>query len=353
MTSISQKTLFALTALSLVGSASAGGFTQTLYGLGRKVDDFFGGTYGRYGFDKLEAKDFPSFGTFAWTEGETRFSSAFGMAYRTHRHILSREKGEEGQRHGLLNSSQPISHWDDAKGNHALLVSTVKVDQRNTPGYTSQEESWGDLLSVIQARLEGSDRSALTLAIRSKDGTRIRPIFVYKAEVKLGSRDPGAQKYWYCRFYDPSIQIPMWRDGRAQSQVLGSPDRPNDERFQTLRFPTNGAQAPQVLRNWMAEIDHNENDGAAFGTDDDGDGWVDLELSQIWQVDFHGADQWAYSKSVEVDANFYDHVISGLTTAAENAGSKGFRKHVEDDSLEFGAFDQAEDNPGAPAPTAD
>lgn len=239
-----------------------------------------------YGFEGLGAEEFPAFGAFSWRPYNDSWSSAFGMTYRTQRHLQARRRGAvsgapRGDA-GPLDAARPLSAYDEATGGHRPLVQAVQADQRVHPARLSRDAAPADMVASVLARLEGKQRASLTLALRSRDGRRVRPLMLYRAELRGDT--------WECTFYDPHLQVAEVADGEPRSHVFGSPDQPGGGRFHQLRLPADGVGRPQVAHSWVATLDHHQQDGAAFAALADF-AWLDLDWGQLSLVD-HAADAW-------------------------------------------------------------
>jgi hypothetical protein len=356
----------AITALALATGASAWEYnetftnlTQTLYGIGRNVVSDPMNFIQRHGFEDLEPVDFPAFGSFSWDQGGNRVSSSFGMAYRTHRHFLAKEhveklrKGiEDEERYQVrskrpadeIDATTPLGRYDESTGMGTRLIGAIKVDQLSKPAYQSQAQNLTDLWAHVSARLEGQNFRSLVMALRSKDGTRIRPIFIYSAQ--------GTYEHWVCNFYDPQIQVASSNGKR--SDVSGMPEKPGRGRFHQLRFQTNGFGAIEVSGSWLDEVEK----GEAFA---DGDGeWRTIDWRNIYTVDFNGTDYYEYVDVIDTESTATPlppspyAVLHGLATGTENSGVGGHGGDLERDNFEFGADDLSSHNPGAPgAPETD
>lgn len=337
-----------LLGLAVAGSASADllpGFvhsgSQAVYGFLRDGVESVHGRYAKYGLQDLSSTDFPAFGNFRWKVGEAQLSAGFGMAYRTHRHLLAQKDGE-GKRTDGLDAKRKLSSYtlekDDhgGRGDAGLLIGAVKTDQIHRASYTSQASYFEDLWSVVRARLEGKDRSALTVALRSRDGSRIRPIFLYAAQ--------GDGEYFTCRFYDPQIQF-VSRAGKV-SQVAGSASKADDGRFHQLRFKVDSSGGIEIARSWIDEVENGSDFAEGSGA------WVPFDWHNFYTVDFNGHDYWEYSELGSINPlNGVRKILHSLENAAENAG--GHWTDIQQAGFEFGTFDAAAENPGAPAPEAD
>lgn len=243
---------------------------------------------GSHGFEDVGAEEFPAFGSFTWEASDGTRSAAFGMTYRVQRHLQARRKGAvsgapRGDA-GPLDADRPLGFYDDATGEHRPLVVTIQEDLRRVPATLQQAAAPADLLAQVLARLEGKQRASLTLALRSRDGARVRPLMLYRAELR--------GEYWECSFYDPQLATgDVGAEGAPTSHVFGAPEQPGAGRFHQLRFPASGLGRPQVAHSWVQTLDGYEQDGAAFAPVSDV-AWLDLDWSQVYTVD-HAVDAWA------------------------------------------------------------
>lgn len=323
----SKKITLALTALALSTGASARPLMETLYGIGRWDDGASEGVE-TLGYADLAASEFPAFGNFAWGQGDRQQSAAFGMAYRTQRHILARKRKEVGAKTKLastLSVSQPLGSLRSS-ADAGRLISVVKVDQAYVPAYLTQYSAWSDQASMLLGRLERAHDRELTVAIRSKDGARIRPIYVYTAE-KTGD-------FWVCKFWDSNVQSSA--DGVADA---------GRGRFHRLRFRADGQGDPQVSWSWVAAV-KDDQDFWQGEVEDAGDYWGNLTWDQVYSVNYGGGD-WDY----EADLLSVADRDRDLRLGVENAG--GLHTHIDNHRITFGTFDEAILNPGAPASETD
>lgn len=278
----------------------------------------------RHGFENLEAAEFPAIGTFTWEPYNRVRNAAFGMTYRTQRHLQARRKGyvtggPAGDA-GPLDAARPLASYDEADGSHRRFVVAVQEDVRRVPATLGQARSAADMVAAVLARLEGKQRASLTLALRSRDGARVRPLLLYAAE-KRG-------EYWECSFYDPHLQVAdVDAEGQPVSHVFGAPREPGAGRFHQLRFPASGVGRPQVAHSWVSTLDWHEQDGAAFAPASDV-AWLDLEWTQLFTVD-HRVDAWdpagvgaAFDVEVALGdrRNHKDFTFGGSDAVADQTG---------------------------------
>lgn len=331
MNSIQKISLSALTALALATTASARPWSDYLYGLGRVNRGPRAGIE-RLGYQDLSASYFPAIGNFSYEVDGTERSAAFGLAYRTQRHIQAQKRKEKGKLASNLDLAKRLSSYTwgyDQEGKRkdrgaGKLIGTVMVDQSVQPAYLNQYSVWHDQASMVLGRLERAQDRELTMALRSEGGGHIRPIYVYSAE-KQGD-------FWVCKFWDPNVS--SGRDG-VESADQG--------RFHRLRFQADGKGEPQVSWSWVCKVDNYE-DFVGDEVKDAGRSWAQMTWDQVYSVDY-GVSDWDYSEDkLSVGDRFRDLKI-GVT----NAG--GQRKFIEQGLVRFGTFDETTMNPGAPGTT--
>ena len=274
-----------------------------------------------HGFEGLDAEEFPAIGTFTWEPYNRTHSAAFGMALRTQRHLQARFRGAvSGAARGdagPLDAERPLGSYDEASGDHRRLVVAVQHDVERVPVSLHSTREPADLVAAVLARLEGKLRASLTLALRSRDGARVRPLLLTKAE-KRG-------QYWECTFYDPHLQI-VDQDaaGEPVSHVFGAPEQAGSGRFHQLRLPASGVGAPQVSHSWVATLDAHDQAGGAFAPVSDV-AWLDLDWSQLHTVE-HSVDAWAPGAGFDLDPGldsrkrFKEFTFGGSDALGEQTG---------------------------------
>jgi hypothetical protein len=212
------------------------------------------------GLGELGNEEFPSFGNFTWKEGaviKERRSAAFGMVYRTHRHILARRRAGHQRFSSWLSDALPLGKVQETE----FLQGMMAQDNLTSPMFTAQAKSPDDAREYLLARLEGADRRELSFAISSPSRSRLRPIFVYRAVRQSG--------YWVCDFYDPQIN----------AEKLGI--KANEKRRFQLRVPVEGG-TPEVSSQWVLQAGVRSKEW--FVSDTEGD-WAPLTWDQLFEAD--------------------------------------------------------------------
>jgi hypothetical protein len=337
----------AITALALAGSASAWG----PFGLSSPSGAGPKGTK-HIGLTNLEGGKFPAFGNFSWEKDGVRFSSALGMAYRTHQHVVGQANGVKGKIQSGLEADKDLGWYredatecKDERGcdydedkvwlnRHATLVSTVVSDVRDLKVGLDGHDSAEGLAELVHRRLTGKEHSGLSMALYSRSDSgqkRIHPVFVYEADqVKV-----DGQTYWECSFYDPTEQKVDYETrrgvGRQISRVYGQPSKAGateNSRFQKLRIPVNGSGKVQVSRNFG---------DVAFKVGD-GD-WAELEWDQVRTIDYHNSDGWLATLGDWAGSFFNGEFGRSISMSRTNITPGGAKSLVEDPSFQFGTFD--------------
>lgn len=155
-----------------------------------------------FGFDRW--REFPDFRNFTFQIGPYAKNGAFGMVYRTHRHLRARRfLGGASAHSGALRAERALSENDF----HAVR-GTMMNDARRHSVRVSRFEDGFDFVRNVLRRLRGQERSLrtafndenlrdLVFSLESFDGTRRRYLFVYNAT------QDAATGEWICEAYDP------------------------------------------------------------------------------------------------------------------------------------------------------
>lgn len=163
------------------------------------------------GFPDIDPDALPPFRNFAWAgPGGWRLTGSRGMALWTQRVLEARARDalDPAPIVPLSEAAAPASvgpSWNRPANPGIRLVASElrRIILRGTlegvldfHWYRDME----DLQDALLRRLEAGGGRALTVALRSLHGTRVRHLLVYRGE-------QGGDGAWRCRFYDPHLPV--------------------------------------------------------------------------------------------------------------------------------------------------
>lgn len=223
----------------------------------------------RFGLHGLTADEFPAFRNFvASAPGRSEVTNAaFGMAFRTQRHLLERASGRTGSA-GLVQASKGLGKHTSAAEETALRLQMIEDAEHGSYSYQYQRDA-ESLLQVITARMLGMNDRQLVFCIDSIGQTRRRYIVIYAAQ-------QDAEGDWKLSFYDPHRA-----KGRASNTL-------------TLEDTEYGARL-SVNGSWAAEVDAGAEGDDRFTHGNGTIAW--LEASQL------GLGDWSARRLLNIAAS--------------------------------------------------
>lgn len=213
MNKIQTVAILGLIGLFTTGAASAKTPTSKLYGQKRESIDttIEGKRVVGYELD-ANSSEFPAFQNFTFQRDGALHNGAFGMVYRTHRHVRERaENPGKTKVYGNLTTALPLGGTERKVALGTMMNDTVGHSAEfdyfwSGQGFADNVIHRLKAVSGNWTRFSSENLRDLVFAIESEDGTRRRYLFIFKAEeVDTAGLVQGST--WRCTAYDPHAAV--------------------------------------------------------------------------------------------------------------------------------------------------